>query len=132
MSCVGARSQYFPATSRWRPLRRRPGYEDGSNPVAREGPSSYERSERAAEACARATLRGAQRRTTGAFWHATLRRAGWVVFSLDGKALGIRQRLRARRFRVGREPDPLALRFRPEPPDFVGIETGPLQSELAR
>jgi hypothetical protein len=53
-------------------------YDDGDNPIAREGPSSYERSERAAEAFALAALRGRRSEQLGGFWYATLRR-GRVV-----------------------------------------------------
>jgi hypothetical protein len=53
-------------------------YDDGDNPVAQEGPSSYEPSERAAEAFARAALRGRRSERPGGFWYATLRR-GHVV-----------------------------------------------------
>jgi hypothetical protein len=53
-------------------------YDDGDNPVAQEGPSSYKRSEWAAEAFARATLRGRRSERPGGFWYATIRR-GKVV-----------------------------------------------------
>jgi hypothetical protein len=53
-------------------------YDDGDNPIAREGPSSYAPSERRAEAFARAALRGRRRERPGGFWYATIRR-GRVV-----------------------------------------------------
>jgi hypothetical protein len=48
-------------------------FDDGDNPMAREGPSSYERGEQAAEAFARAALRGRRREWPGGFWCATIR-----------------------------------------------------------
>jgi hypothetical protein len=53
-----------------------------------------------------------------------------VVFALAGK-IGSRQRLEARKFRLGRNPDPLVLRFRDDPPGFVA-ERGSAQASLAR
>ena len=53
-------------------------YDDGDNPIAREGWSSYERSERAAEAFAYAALCESRCEGPGGFWYATIRR-GRVV-----------------------------------------------------
>ena len=48
-------------------------YDDGDNPIASEGPSSYERSEQEAEAFARSALRGRRSERAGGFWYATIR-----------------------------------------------------------
>jgi hypothetical protein len=53
-------------------------YDDGNNPIASEGPSSYERTEQAAEAFVRAALCGRRSDRPGGFWYATIRR-GLVV-----------------------------------------------------
>jgi hypothetical protein len=53
-------------------------HDDGDNPIAREGPSSYERTEQRAAAFARAALRGRRSERPGGFWYATIRR-GRVV-----------------------------------------------------
>jgi hypothetical protein len=53
-------------------------YDDYDNPIAREGPSSYEHSEQAAEAFAVAAMRERHGEPPGGFWYATIRR-GRVV-----------------------------------------------------
>ena len=53
-------------------------YDDYDNPIAREGPSSYEHSEQAAEAFALTALRERDGEPPGGFWYATIRR-GRVV-----------------------------------------------------
>jgi hypothetical protein len=60
-------------------------YDDGDNPIAREGWSSYERSERAAEAFARSALRGRRSERPGGFWYATIRRGRVVDPVGDGR-----------------------------------------------
>ena len=60
-------------------------YDDGDNPVAKEGPSSYEGSGRAAEAFALAALRGRRSERPGGFWYATLRRGRVVDPIGDGR-----------------------------------------------
>jgi hypothetical protein len=53
-------------------------YDDGDNPVAKEGPSTYTTSEREAEAFARQALNGRRPEHKGGFWYAAIRR-GRVV-----------------------------------------------------
>jgi hypothetical protein len=53
-------------------------YDDGDNPVAKEGPSTYTTSERQAEAFAGQALDGRRPEHKGGFWYATIRR-GLVV-----------------------------------------------------
>lgn len=56
---------------------------DGDNPIAQEGPCSYEHSERAAGGQARTALRGRRRKRPRRLWHAM--RRGPVVDSIgDG------------------------------------------------
>ena len=53
-------------------------YDDGDNPIAKEGPSTYTTSEREAEAFARQALNGRRPEHKGGFWYAMIRR-GLVV-----------------------------------------------------
>ena len=60
-------------------------YDDGDNPVAKEGPSTYTTSEREAEAFAQKALNGRRPEHEGGFWYAAIRR-GQVVDPIgDGR-----------------------------------------------
>ena len=58
-------------------------YDDGDNPVAEEGPSTYASSEREAEAFAHQALSGRRPEHSGGFWYATIRR-GRIVDPIGG------------------------------------------------